>query len=57
MKAEEIPVYVTQPALPPLEEFVKDLEKIWEDLTDNSIGFKSLSALYLTFSFKTGGMG
>jgi len=37
MKAEEIPVYVTQPALPPLEEFVKDLEKIWESriLTNN----------------------
>lgn len=38
MKADKVtPVYVTQPALPPLEEFVRDLEKIWESriLTNN----------------------
>jgi dTDP-4-amino-4,6-dideoxygalactose transaminase len=38
MKAEkQTPVYVTQPALPPLDEFVRDLERIWESriLTNN----------------------
>jgi len=37
MKKFEIPVYVTQPALPPLEEFQPYLEKIWESkwLTNN----------------------
>jgi dTDP-4-amino-4,6-dideoxygalactose transaminase len=30
MKTSNQPIYVTQPSLPPLEEFVKYLEKIWE---------------------------
>jgi dTDP-4-amino-4,6-dideoxygalactose transaminase len=30
MKNKTNPIYVTQPSLPPLEEFVKELEKIWD---------------------------
>ncbi len=37
MKIPDEPIYVTQPALPPLDEFKEYLEKIWENkiLTNN----------------------
>jgi dTDP-4-amino-4,6-dideoxygalactose transaminase len=37
MQNDKKPIYVTQPALPPLEEFIPYLEKIWESkiLTNN----------------------
>lgn len=38
-KNEDKPLYVTSPSLPPLEEFVKSLEKIWENkwLTNDGV--------------------